>query len=297
METIIHATDYSKNAITALKYAYALSIKTGANLWVLHIFDLSTLIVNIQETYLLPRDEHIAQKNTQLKEFCKLHLGNEFEREHIKTEAIENTSVVRGIIAKADELFASTSVVRGIIAKADELFASLIVTGIKGESAVKEFLIGSTTKKLIKKAPCPILAIPENAVLNGINTIIYATDFEDEDISAIDKLTEIAEIFNASIKIVHISPKNDVEGQQEMEWFKEILKETVTYDKLEFDLLFSDELYPLLKLYIDEVEADLIAMLEREKKGLLKNVFHKDLVTKMEATSSIPFISFNEILY
>jgi len=162
---------------------------------------------------------------------------------------------------------------------------------------VKEFLIGSTTKKLIKKAPCPILAIPENAVLNGINTIIYATDFEDEDISAIDKLTEIAEIFNASIKIVHISPKNDVEGQQEMEWFKEILKETVTYDKLEFDLLFSDELYPLLKLYIDEVEADLIAMLEREKKGLLKNVFHKDLVTKMEATSSIPFISFNEILY
>tara|TARA_R110001583_G_scaffold41751_3_gene132629 strand:- start:7306 stop:8124 length:819 start_codon:yes stop_codon:yes gene_type:complete len=263
MKTIIHATDYSKNAITALKYAYALSTKIGANLWVIHIFDLSMLSADIKETYLLSRDEHIKQKNTKLKEFCTLHLGNEMKHKDIQIEAIENTSVVSGIISKADELF-----------------ASLIVTGIKGESAVKEFLIGSTTKKLIKKAPCPILAIPENAVLNEINTIVYPTDFEDEDISAIFRLTEIAKTFDATIKIVHISPKNDTEGQQEMEWFKEILKETVKYEKLEFALLFSNKIYPLLKLYIDEVEADLIAMLEREKKGLLKKVFHKDLVKK-----------------
>ena len=280
MKTIIHATDYSENAITALKYAFELSKKIGANLWVIHIFDLSTLSANIQEAYLFPRDEHIQQKNTKLKEFCILHLGDQIERENIQIEAIENTSVVRGIISKADELF-----------------ASLIVTGIKGESAVKEFLIGSTTKKLIKKAPCPILAIPKNFILNEINTIVYTTDFEDEDISAIFRLTEIAKTFDATIKIVHISPKNDTEGQQEMEWFKEILKETVTYDKLEFALLFSNEIYPILKLFLDEVEADLIAMLEREKKGLLKKVFHKDLVKKMEATSNIPLLSFNEILY
>jgi len=70
METIIHATDYSKNAITALKYAYALSIKTGANLWVLHIFDLSTLIVNIQETYLLLEMSILRKKIHNSKNFA-----------------------------------------------------------------------------------------------------------------------------------------------------------------------------------------------------------------------------------
>lgn len=281
MKTILHATDFSDNAITALKYAYALSTKTKANLWVVHIFDLSTFISNIDDPYiLLPVKESVKQKNAKLKEFCISQLGNQFESMNIQIEAIDNSSVVAGIISKADELY-----------------ASIIVTGMKGKSAIKNLIMGSTTKKLFEKAPCPVLAIPENAVLDEIKTIVYATDFEEEDISAIFKLTEIAKTFNATIKIVHVSIKKDTDAQQEMEWFKEILKQKVTYKKLEFDLLFSDDVFSILSLYINEVNADLIAMLEREKKGLLKKVFHKDLVKKMKSISSIPLLSFNEIYY
>ena len=280
MKTILHATDYSDNAITALKYAYELSLKTKADLWVIHIFNLSTLSSDLSETYLLPVKENYDQKNTKLREFCISHLGNKFNSMNIQTEAIENSSVVRGIISKANELC-----------------SSVIVTGMKGKSALKDFLMGNTTKLLIEKAPCPVLAIPENATLNEIKTIVYATDFEEEDISAILKLTEIAKTFNSTIKIVHVSIKKDTDAQQEMEWFKEILKQKVTYKKLVFDLLFSDDIFTILYKYLDEVNADLVAMLEREKKGLLKKIFHKDLVKKMETISTVPLLSFNEKYY
>jgi len=280
MKTIIHATDFSDNAISALKYAYTLSKKTKAVLWVVHIFNNATLASTLNDPILLPIEENIQKKKAILKEFCKSHLGSDVETLNIQIEAIENSSIVAGIISKADELY-----------------ASMIVTGMKGKSAFKELLMGSTTKKLIEKAPCPILAIPINATLNNINTIVYTTDFEEEDIIAIFRLAEIAKIFNATIKIVHISQKSDTDAQQEMEWFKEILKQKVTYANLEFEVIFSDEIYNYLVFYLNKVDADLIGMLERGNKGLIRKIFHKDLVKRIEGTIHIPLISFNEINY
>lgn len=280
MKTILHATDYSENAIAALKFATELSIKLKSNLYVIHVFNTSTLSSDLNETYLLPFKETLKQKNDVLKEFCETHMKNQVEATNLKTEAFENSNIVDGIISKADELF-----------------ASLIVTGMQGKSAIKELLMGSITKKLIEKAPCPVLAIPLNAALNKLETIVYATDFEEEDISAIFRLAKIAEIFNATIKIVHISAKKDSYGHQEMEWFKELLKQKVTYEKLEFDLIFSDDTFTILKLYLDEVKPDLLAMLEREKRDFIKKIFHRDMVKRMESVSTIPIISYNEINY
>jgi hypothetical protein len=42
------------------------------------------------------------------------------------------------------------------------------------------------------------------------------------------------------------------------------------------------------------VNADIVVMLEREKKGFLNKWFHKDLVKKMEGYGKITLMSFNE---
>ena len=63
MKTILHATDYSENAIAALKFATELSIKLKSNLYVIHVFNTSTLSFDLNETYLLPFKETLKQKN------------------------------------------------------------------------------------------------------------------------------------------------------------------------------------------------------------------------------------------
>lgn len=280
MKTIIHATDFSQNAITALKYAYALSKKINASLWVIHIFDSTRLSSNLDEPYLFTKEELKEQKELKIKNLCIEHLETNFEKKNFQIEAIENSSVVNGIISKTDELY-----------------ASLIITGMKGKSDLKDFLMGNTTKVLIEKAPCPVLAIPENAFLNNIETIVYASDFEQEDISAIYRLAEIAKIFKAKIKIIHISTKKEYNAEEQMQWFKEILEQKVSYKKIEYALFYSDDIFNFLKIYLTEVNADLVAMLERKKKGLVKKLFHTDLVKKMKNQSNVPLISFNEVNY
>ena len=282
MKTILHPTDFSENAISALKYAHMLSKKMEANLYVIHIFNASTLSSDLNETYLLPFKETFERKSEKLKKYCETNLDTLSATDQLKTEAIENANTVTGIIAKANEIN-----------------ASLIVVGMKGKNTLETIFIGSTTNKLIKKSPFPTLVIPPNTLLNRLETIVYATDFEEEDISAIFKLSQIAQLFNATIKIVHISLEKNAYTNEEMDWFKELLLQKVTYTKLKFELISSEDedTFTSLRSYLIASKADLLAMLEREEKNITKQLFHRDLVKRMESLGAIPLISYNEINY
>lgn len=280
-KTIIHATDYSKNSIAALKFAYSISIKIGANLKVIHVFNYP-IMVNTKVLEPVPQIEANAYKqhNSKLHKFCKEHLEDELDLGNISIEAIEDKSVVNGIISTAAELD-----------------ASMIITGIKGVNIFKEFIMGNTTKNLIEKSLCPVLAIPAEVSHKQIDAIVYATDFLEEDISAIEELTKIAIPFKAVIKVVHITTEEEYDGITQMEWFKEALKQKIKYEKIEFEVIFSEDIFDSLRIYLGDVNADLVVMMEREKYGFKDKITHRDLVKRMESYGMIPLMSFNKKAY
>lgn len=280
MKTILCAVDYSKNSISALKYAYVLSSKIDANLVVIHVFNIPTLSSDLDEPY-FPFEEAVFKKRqTRLEEFCTQNLAGDLKKMNIKTEAVENNLAVNGIISKASEIR-----------------ASMVVTGMRGEHLFKDFFIGNTTQQLLEEAPCPILAIPNISHLKEIKTIVYATDFEEEDIDAINELISIIKPLKPTIKMVHISSKNEYDSKLLMEWFKELLKQKVHYKNIEFEVVFSEDIFNSLKIYLKDSNADLVGMTERKKTGFVKKMFHRDLVKKMESFGEIPLISFNEENY
>jgi len=281
MKTIICAIDYSKNAVTAIKYAHEISSKLGANLLVIHVYKLPLMLGLEFDIFYEDLEKTTLKKhNKKLKKYCKNHLGEELEEMNVKTDAFEAVSVAQGILSKATEQN-----------------AFMIVIGMKKESAFEDLFMGNTTLNLIEKAPSPVLAIPKNANIEKLKTIVYATDFEQEDIGAINKVAQIAKKFNAKIKVVHIDTGIDGDGNLKMEWFKEMVFQKVTYKKIDFKVLFSDEIFNTLKSYLEINNADLVAMLEREKSGFLKKLFHRDLVKEMESFGKIPLLSFNEANY
>ena len=281
MKTIVHATDYSENAVAALKYAHSLSKKLDANLKLVHVFDYP-IMVNTKVVEPVPHIEAnlYKQHNSKLLELCKKHLGDDLDLQKISTEAIKDTSVVNGIISIATELD-----------------AAVIITGIKGVNMFKEFIMGNTTKHLIEKSPCPVLAIPVETSHKQLETIVYASDFLEEDISAIRKLVEIAWPFKAVIKVVHITTKEEYDGITQMEWFIEEIKQKIKYEKIEFEVIFSEDIFDSLRIYLGDVNADLVVMMEREKYGLIDKITHRDLVKRMESYGKIPLMSFNKKTY
>ena len=278
MKTLLYATDYSKNSVSALQLAYNLSQDLGTRLVVTHTFNLPTVLgVEGQDDRPVLEGNPFKIHRAQLEKFCTEHLGSKWDNPKIQLEPVQNSSVIKGIISKAEEYH-----------------AQLIVVGTKGASGLEEMILGSTTKKLIEKAPCPVIAIPNDVLPRNMDTMVYATDFEEEDIHAIQKLTEIAKPLKAKIKVVHISTTEEYAGDLLMEWFKDMLESKVDYPDIEFELLFSEDVFDTLRIYLGVVNADMVVMLEREKKGFLKKWFHRDLVKKMEDYGEIILMSFNE---
>lgn len=223
------------------------------------------------------RKNNLKVARSRLENFSNEHLGDQWKTMKVQIAPVEDMHVVDGIVAIANDWH-----------------AEMIVVGTKGASALQEVLLGSTTKRLIKKAPCPVLAIPADTSYRSLKTIVYATDFEQEDVYAIQKVVEIAQVFDAEIKIVHITNKKEYSGKTQMEWFKDAILEKVTYEKLGFELLFSEDIFESLKIYLGKTDADLVVMLERKRSGFLKKWFHADKVKKMESFGRWPLLSFNE---
>ena len=278
MKTILYATDYSKNSIAALRYAQKLSIMVAARLVVTHVFSYPIVTQGMIIEHLPEmRKQALKTHRTKLEDFCKAHLGQEWKTKKIQIAPLEDLAILDGVLAIAADWH-----------------AELIVVGAKGESAFQDTILGTTTKRLIKKAACPVLAIPSEASYAAPKTIVYATDFEQEDVYAIQKTVELAQHFKSKIRVVHISTKKEYAGEIQMEWFKNALAEKVNYQSLEFKLLFSEDIFESLRDYLVEVNADMVVMLEREKQGFLKKLFHRDLVKKMQSYGELPLLSFNE---
>jgi nucleotide-binding universal stress UspA family protein len=278
MKTILYATDYSENSVAALHFSYALSKVLNAELMALHVFELPLILAStVSYTYSRREVRAFADYRKELISFCTEHLKN--EPDPLK------------ITWKIDEGKPASDI---IIKNAKELKVDLIVIGTKGGSPMRKVFLGSNATSLIDSAPCPVLAVPEDTDFQGIKKMVYATDFEGVDILTIEKMVELAKPFDADVHLVHILSKETDVGEDQMEWFKGLLRHKVGYGNIHFDLRFGEDVFETLQNYVDEIEPDIIAMLEREGHSLIKSLTHRNLVKRMKNEGNVPLLSYHK---
>ena len=279
MKTILYATDFSENAKNALQYAYELSIKSGAELIMFHVFDVPTFLNTPSRfsTFIdVEKDtERIAQH--KLQNLFETYFGIDARTQQVRFEAKQNISPVSGIVEMSNECT-----------------ADLVVMGSKGVSRLRELIMGSTAKGVIEKAECPVLTIPMEANYKTLKHIFYATDFETTDIEAIYALAKIAALYAAKITVAHVSTEREYSGKKLMENFKELLQKKVTYKPLNFELLISNDIYEQLNHYVVANDISMIVLLERNNDNVFNKWFHRDIVERMESNINIPLLSFNK---
>lgn len=277
MKTILYATDRTDQSVPMLHYAYELSIRFKANLVVLYVHRLPPLRVAVTR-----RPEHIEFKVVKeqteiLSAFCEKHLGSGTDSGKVRFEVIVKDSILNGILEVSNKLS-----------------SDLILIGRKEKYTDRGIFAGDIGQGLLKRSTCPVLIAPNHSNSVSIETVVYATDFEEADIQALKKLVPIAEEVNAKIHVVHIASRELYEGKDRMESFKEMLSDQVDYQNLEFNVIFSDNIVKEIDSYSKSINADIIALLHREDKGFFKNLFNKSVVTQLEDYISIPLLSFNK---
>ena len=211
-----------------------------------------------------------------VEDYCRNNLDQNLKKDQLICEVTENTSISKAISHRI---------------KKDTI--DLLIIGMKDEHSARGFFSGNIANKLIDKNLCPILIIPPEYSYKKIEKMVYASDFESADIIALEKMSEIAEKYDADIEVVHIPTLEEYAAMQQMEWFKELLEAQVPYKKISFHMVLANSIEQGLRIHIGDENADILGMLERENQGLFASVFGKDIVKRMENLVTIPILCYN----
>jgi nucleotide-binding universal stress UspA family protein len=134
---IVVANDGSEGGFRALKFACDLAKQHRATLHMVSVEELPDFPASIDEVV-----------ETKAAENHKFHVVLEKAREIAKS---------KGVALKAEVVAGHPAA--SIVERVKSLKADLLVVGFMGHSALYERIIGGTSDRLVRLAPCPVLVI------------------------------------------------------------------------------------------------------------------------------------------
>lgn len=186
MEKILVATDLSANSTSAIHFAYKLSQLKGASLVIVHVYYLSK-----PKSWRSHRFESYHQAR---REFILTKLNKILDR-------ILTTSEAPAVDFEID-LQMNSNIVTTVLKSVDKHKCSCMCIGTQGAGKIKQ-AIGTSTSKLIAKAPIPIISVPSSYKTKDIDSLCYASDMTNYQ-KEIRKIIEFVKTATIEIKILHI---------------------------------------------------------------------------------------------
>ena len=93
----------------------------------------------------------------------------------------------------------------------------LVVMGSNGASGLDEILIGSNTEKVVRHSNVPVLVVKQELEQLEINDIVFASNFEEENLHAFQKAKTFADSFDAKLHLLYVNlPGNQFYSSQEI---------------------------------------------------------------------------------
>ncbi len=187
MKSILIPIDYSAYASASISMGIALAKKTGAELFLLNIYDgpldWNRIPVSQQQAY--PEIE-ARMVESEIK-MDKLTDDKMFKG--VKVTGIVRPGIILGEIMRFAKLYKS----------------DLIIMGAHGIGGSQGYFIGSQAQKVLRTAPCPVLSVKKDFKPASVRKVIFAADFEENLIKLFGKITDFIKATGAVVELVFIN--------------------------------------------------------------------------------------------
>lgn len=186
--TVVCALDYSKGSEAALVRAADLSERLHARLHLLH----AQPIFQTEYGSALQPEEPEAVALDRLRTFA--------------AEGLKGDDTL-------DELGPTLAVRQGehaadiVITYGSEVDADLLVIGTHGRRGVRHLIVGSVAEEIVRRAPCPVLTVPNAARRTAPSPsapVLAPVDFSGSNRGALRYAKEFAAQFDAPVELVHV---------------------------------------------------------------------------------------------
>jgi universal stress protein A len=141
LQKILVAIPFLETSSVSIDYAVQLAKVAGTQIVLLHVIDIPRYDL---DTKVLAASERNQANLNAMRQNAIAHL--ESLCKEIKTSGVDCSASVR-IGVPYEE----------ILEEAEKIAPDLIITGSKGRSGLARFLLGSTTERVVRHAPCSVL--------------------------------------------------------------------------------------------------------------------------------------------
>lgn len=274
MRTILIPTDFSQNAIHAVRYAIELFKCERTQFYILHAF--------ADEVYSPFR--------------VSTEIDIEVEKESVKKENKKKLDTlileVKDISSNPKHTFESVntfdSLVDAVNDFVNEINIDLVIMGTKGQTNDRKIIFGSHTIQIFKYVQCPVLAVPHEAEFHQPKKILFPTNYmlpyKRRELKLLNCLSRE---YKSEVHCLYISDFETLSSRQLDN--KRFLSESLPDSFLFFERTAVKNKAKAILEYIPTKHIDFLVMVN-SRHSFLEDMLNRSTIDEIGLTTKIPFM-------
>ncbi len=238
---ILVPIDFSENSIKALELALSLNKKQKTTIILVNIVEL---VYDFASQAALALDGMHRDASKILNE-----LKAKYTADHLDFKLL------------IEEGTASISIAR----MATQHEADLIVMGTSGAGEFKKFIMGSTTRNLLKETNTSVLVVPAQANLTNLNKLRVAIQFSEHERLRINHLMKFKNRWEMDVDFFHIASEVDFKDELACLGFKDYMKQQFGVQSCQVTNLISNSVNEGIKNVFQTNEGSILVMCHQHK--------------------------------
>ena len=273
MKTILVPIDFSSRSEYAAKLAAKIEKKTSCKVYLLHLVELPTGIVD-------------------------MGAGTNFS---IPESMMYIRKVKEKIIELKDRFFSSKSNVTyairfenphiGIQEYAKKIKAELIIMGSQGVSDFEEMIIGSNAEKTVRTSDIPVIVVKTDSDSFKLKNLVFASNYKEENKEAFKKFLAFAKVFKPKIHLLKINTIGKFESTAVSKEKIHDFIEGIDMPKHTVNVYNDTSVVKGIINFSRDIDADLIALCTHGRSGL-SHLFNGSITKSLSKSVLRPVITF-----
>ncbi len=274
IKKILFPTDFSQNAQNAFRHCLKMADIWKAEIEVLHVVFPEYEGLDLPVLAASATNDKVAVAREMVKNFSSSGL-------HEVTDLKAIPALQHSV-----EIGTPASTICNI-ARRDQ--ADLIIMGTKGKHDRLEKLFGSVTSGAIKKAPCPVLVVPENAPYEDLSILAYATDLDAADPYHLWQVGKLFEQFSPILHCVHVNVSDTISEVVEFTDLPRFFEKHAPALKIDFHPLPKQPIVDGLLSFVEDHAVSLLIMYAHQH-SLIEQLFRQSQTRKMAFHTQVPLL-------
>lgn len=279
MRKILIPTDFSDNAMNALKYASELFKYDTSEFFIMHayqdeIYNDKGLLSrkNLAEVTAVISNQSKLQLEAVLKQINNIYPNPRHSYKIISTNAT--------LVDETDKIVVEKEI-------------DIIVMGTRGKTNDRSLTFGSHTLQVLKYVQCPVMAIPENYKYTQPKHILFPTNYMiPYSKRELKLLSYMIAPYRSIVDILYVSMSKKLSLHQEDN--RDFIKGELRKNEVNFKTVKSKNIINAIYVYMKGTPIDMLVMVNT-RHSFLENILYESTIDKMSLYLDIPFLALQNI--